>query len=101
MQNREVVFSLPYPKYQTIQNYFHEKQFVLSTIFELRISSTLKEIGIHYIIKECVIGLYIKQLSFLQHLSILLFILYFKKVNRLPLEEGSISTFFIFIVKTC
>ena len=60
MQNREVVFSLPYPKYQSVQNYFHEKQFVLSTIFELRLCSTLKEIGIHYIIKECVIRLYVK-----------------------------------------
>ena len=60
MQNREVVFSLPYPKYQSVQNYFHEKQFVLFTIFELRLSSTLKEINIHYIIKECVIGLYVK-----------------------------------------
>ena len=60
MQNREVVFSLPYPKYQSVQNYFHEKQFVLSTIFELRLSSTLKEINIHYIIKECVVGLYVK-----------------------------------------
>lgn len=93
MQNREVVFSLPYPKYQSVQNYFHEKQFVLSTIFELLLCSTLKEIGIHYIIKECVIGLYIKQLSFLQHLSILLFILYFKKVNRLPLKEDRLVLF--------